>query len=551
MRAQPGVGVVREGVALRAGHGHAERARLGVKLADQLDHQLHDLHERAVGRADHVAAGLAARLLQRGDGARRRDAAGHAALVHVAAVARLLQLVDLELQDVHPLAVHVVKADLAQALLVDAALDLNEGVRPVEELLHVDAAALFDPEARARGLHGHFEQVAAQPVDVLLRVLAHGDHAEAAGRARFGVHHVEHDGVAPVGVEAVRHGGVVLAGVEQGVAGELDEMQHGAAIGQALFVVPVHDDAHVGGVHRVVVEVLRQLHAAVSGLHAGVGGGDVVVRHERAEEEVAALLQIGDTRLPEQVQQVEPAQRHVAQPVFALRVPEHAVGGAAVLELVPPRVRPDLLEAVFLQQRGHDGGQRAGVRLVGGAAREDDGFGVVVHGVGVLGGDGVEEPRAGRLDRVVAARAAAAAQILPVAQAVPLLVGDDARFQRAFAVLVAAQQLHAARHVLVRDGGQDGGFDLGFVHVYAPFTSKPARSVPFPPNGENATSTSRLLLFAPQPLRWVAARGCDARRLMRGFSPHCATHVKFVTPFLSLVGKKRGNTAKKAREVGQ
>ena len=140
-----------------------------------------------------------------------------------------------------------------------------------------------------------------------------------------------------------------------------------------------------------------------------------------------------------------------------------------MLELVPPRVRPDLLEAVFLQQRGHDGGQRAGVRLVGGAAREDDGLGVVVHGVGVLGGDGVEEPRAGRLDRVVAARAAAAAQILPVAQAVPLLVGDDARFQRALAVLVAAQQLHAARHVLVRDGGQDGGFDLGFVHVVISF----------------------------------------------------------------------------------
>ena len=124
--AQPGVGVGAEGIALRARRRHAKRARLGVISADELDHELDHALKRAVACAQRVAAGFASGLLQRGNGARRRHAAGHAALCHVAAVARLLELVDLELQHIHPLPVEVVEADLAQPLLVDAALDLNE-----------------------------------------------------------------------------------------------------------------------------------------------------------------------------------------------------------------------------------------------------------------------------------------------------------------------------------------------------------------------------------------------------------------------------------------
>ena len=124
--AQPGVGVGAERVALRARRRHAKRARLGVIGTDELDHELDHALKRAVARAQRVAAGFAAGLLQRGNGARRRHAAGHAALRHIAAVARLLELVDLQLQHIHPLPVEVVEADLAQPLLVDAALDLNE-----------------------------------------------------------------------------------------------------------------------------------------------------------------------------------------------------------------------------------------------------------------------------------------------------------------------------------------------------------------------------------------------------------------------------------------
>ena len=254
-------------------------------------------------------------------------------------------------------------------------------------------------------------------------------------------------------VEAPGHCGVVLARVEQVAPGEFHEVQRCAAAGQRLFVVPVDDDALVRRVHRVVVQILRQLHTAAAGTRVGPGGGDVVVIHECAHEEVAAGLNVGDARLPEQIQQVELPHGHVAETAAAGAVPEHAVGRAPVLELIPPRVRPHLLEVRLFQHRRHDGRQCLRVRLVGFAARQDHRLRKAVHRVGVLRDDGVEQPRARWLHHVGALLAPPIAQVLPVPQTVPLLVGDDARLERALAVFVAAQQLRAARNIIGRDHG--------------------------------------------------------------------------------------------------
>ena len=124
-----------------------------------------------------------------------------------------------------------------------------------------------------------------------------------------------------------------------------------------------------------------------------------------------------------------------------------------MLELVPPRVRPHLLKVRLFQHRRHDGRQCLRVRLILLAARQDHRLREAVHRVGVLRDDGVEQPRARRLHHVGALLAPAVAQILPVPQAVPLLVGDDARLECALAVFVAVQQLRAARHIVGRDHG--------------------------------------------------------------------------------------------------
>ena len=125
-----------------------------------------------------------------------------------------------------------------------------------------------------------------------------------------------------------------------------------------------------------------------------------------------------------------------------------------MLELVPPRIGPHLLKVRLFQHGWHDGRQRLRVRFILLAARQDHRLREAVHRVGVLRDNGVEQPRARRLYHVAALLAPAVAQILPVPQAVPLLVGDDARLERALAVLVPAQKLRAARHVVRRDHGR-------------------------------------------------------------------------------------------------
>ena len=255
-------------------------------------------------------------------------------------------------------------------------------------------------------------------------------------------------------VEAAGHGGVILARVEQVTPREFDQVQRRAAAGPRCFVVPVDDDALVRRVHRVVVQILRQLHAAAAGPRVGPAGGNVVVVHERAHEEVAAGLNVGDARLPEQVQQVELAHGHVAEAVAPGAVPEHAVGRAPVLELVPPRVGPHLLKVRLFQHGRHDGRQCLRVRLILLAARQDHRLREAVHRVGVLRDDGVEQPRARRFHHIGALFTPAVAQVLPVPQTVPLLVRDDACLERALAVLVPAQKLRATRHVIRRDHGR-------------------------------------------------------------------------------------------------
>lgn len=82
----------------------------------------------------------------------------------------------------------------------------------------------------------------------------------------------------------------------------------------------------------------------------------------------------------------------VTQAVLLLGVPKHTVGRRAVFELVPPVVRISLLIVVVLQQDGQDGGQRPCALLIAVLPWEHHRLGVVVHGVGVLVEDGVEQP---------------------------------------------------------------------------------------------------------------------------------------------------------------
>ena len=238
--------------------------------------------------------------------------------------------------------------------------------------------------------------------------------------------------------------GILLRRVQHGVSDVLDVVQHGTA-GALAAVVRLDDGALAVEAHRVVVEEARRSEWVAAQPTAQLRElllQLVVVLEVRAEHELAAL-DVGDARLPEEVQEVDALDRDVAEAAELVGVPADAVGGGAGLELLPHRVRPRALEGVLFEDAGHDGGEQLGLGAVVGLTGEDDGFGVGLHGVGVLGDDDVVEPAADGAEVAGGGGAGALVLLEAVAELPPVFGGDDAALEALF-----------AGFVFLQDGGQ-------------------------------------------------------------------------------------------------
>ena len=255
---------------------------------------------------------------------------------------------------------------------------------------------------------------------------------------------------------------IVLAGIQQGRTHEFDIVQRRPAVRRLDLVIPVHYHALVAGVHAVVVDILFNVHdfTLLLALQLRIFAVQQVVVHQIDNKQVPTLLDVCDARLPEQIQQVDVPDLDVPQTVVLPAIPEHAVGRRAVLQLLPPVVRVNLLKVVILLHHRQYLTQRLGALLVALFPWKHHRLRVVVHGVGVFVLDGVKEPR-GRGLRLrkrghflaagVNALGLALANALPVPQLPPQFVVDDAVFQAALAVFILGQQVNASLHVPVRD----------------------------------------------------------------------------------------------------
>ena len=148
---------------------------------------------------------------------------------------------------------------------------------------------------------------------------------------------------------------LVFAGVKQTVTAELRVVQHRPSVGADL-VIPVHDHALPGQIDRVVIVILFDFHgvAAETALVLRILRFQILRIHKIYNEQVLALLDVGDPRLPEDLQQVDPDDVDVAESVLLLIVPENAVDRSAVLQLVPRGVAVGLVEVVVLHDHGED-----------------------------------------------------------------------------------------------------------------------------------------------------------------------------------------------------
>ena len=160
-------------------------------------------------------------------------------------------------------------------------------------------------------------------------------------------------------------------------------------------------------------------------------------------------LDIRHARLPVEHEQVHGPDGDLSHAAPGLRVPEHALDPGALLELAPPGVAVHLFIVCLLQHHRQDAGKHlCGLRIVC-CPGQDVGGRVIVHGIGVLVGNAVEQPPAGGFGLVLHHLVLA---VLPVPHAEPQLVIDQAFVQRRLARLVALQRLQCSRRLCRADG---------------------------------------------------------------------------------------------------
>ena len=141
-----------------------------------------------------------------------------------------------------------------------------------------------------------------------------------------------------------------LAGIQAGFVAVFAIVQHRPPA-DVLLVVPVDDDRLVRGINAVIrlVFVDGYLCAVQMSLQLRIRLLQLLLVLKRDKENIAAILNVVDPRLPDQVQDIDLLDVNVPQPVQLVAVPENAVGPRPFLHLLPmvtvvTNIEPDHLD---------------------------------------------------------------------------------------------------------------------------------------------------------------------------------------------------------------
>ena len=145
----------------------------------------------------------------------------------------------------------------------------------------------------------------------------------------------------------------------------------------------------------VVVEEFRGYKGVslyTAGEQLGIGLHKHVLVNQLGAEYVSRFLYVGNTRLPEQIKQVDAFNAYVSETVKLIFIPYHLVYGGAALHLAPHSVIVRGLEVILLEYAGDDGGKHSRLTLVGCLTGQYVRLGVSLNSVGVLRRDHVVKP---------------------------------------------------------------------------------------------------------------------------------------------------------------
>ena len=318
-------------------------------------------------------------------------------------------------------------------------------------------------------------------------------------------------------------------------------MYHSLTAGLLPLVIPVHHHALFAGVDVLVADVLPHGDAAAArlALQLRPPGRQTVVVGQRQREEVGRVLDVLHARLPVQHQKVHAPDGDVPKALPQRRVPEDALDAGTLLELAPPGVAVYALVVGLFQHHRQNVGEELCRLLVVLRPRQHVGLRVVVHGVGVLVCNGVEQPpRAGgalALHHPVAV-------LLPVAQLVPFLVVDDPLVEAGLGRFVLLQHSHRLADLLLADGL------LSAQYIRQALTSHRSGARHFAPH---QTFLVRICLSGLP--RASLGRGVVCRRKAERFFPgHCFQQLsfRFVHILINLVLSFLGSISSGSSSMG-
>ena len=169
-------------------------------------------------------------------------------------------------------------------------------------------------------------------------------------------------------------------------------------------------------------------------------------------EEIAAALDVGDARLPVNIQQVHPLNGDVAQSVEPAAVPHDFVYPCACFQLLPHGIGVCVFKVVLLQNTGNDAAEHPRLPAVIGLSGQDPRCGIGIHHVGVLADDDVVEPAADGAEAAVCADVGGTLLLGGVAKLPPVFAGKDAPFGVHLAVFIFLQDAGKLLHLLTSDG---------------------------------------------------------------------------------------------------
>ena len=427
-----------------------------IELTDQLDTQLHDLRIGSVGALCAVLAALAAGLLQGCNGRCCSNTGTGAAGAGLRIAAGLSQLLDDSVQEGNVVGIQGVMLDTAQGILVNIAGHIHKGIAQVQELRSIDATvlALVVP---GDGTHlGILNEAGVQQVDDRLGIPANIHIAIAAGATLNGIKGIKYIRILAVVIKAGNgHRRLLLTGHTIHhrlylVLGSIDDLiAHISAVLQSvsavheLVVVDLNDRVLVLHVHMVIVKELGT-HEGLT-LQVVLQVGVELLKHilvaKFSMEEVTAALDILDTGLPVDVQQINTLHADVTQAVELALIPNNLVDTGAGLQLLPHSIRIGCFVLVLLQDAGDNGREHHGLSAVGLLPGQNIRLRVCRHGVRMLADDDIVQPAGHTGKATISANAGDLLLLCGIAQLPPVFGGKDSAVGLCLACMVLLKHL--------------------------------------------------------------------------------------------------------------